>query len=242
MGMGRSKNGYRWQGCLLYCIVLVLLLVGTGCGGQEGLFFVTRVVDGDTIVVEINNRQETVRLIGVDTPETKKPNTPVEPYGPEATAFTKGIVEGKRVRLELDVQERDRYGRLLAYVYLPDGTFLNAELLRQGYARVLTIPPNVRYAEMFLALEREARENNRGLWGLELTPGTDTADAPSVTVTEPSDQTVSSGKALIKGNINKKGERIYHLPGGQYYDQTVADEWFVTEEEAQAAGYRRSQR
>ncbi|GAW92058.1 thermonuclease family protein [Calderihabitans maritimus] len=127
---------------------------------------VERVVDGDTIIVRLNKgRKERVRLIGIDTPETKHPSKGVEPYGREATAFTRRLVEGRWVKLELDVQERDRYGRLLSYVYIGD-TFVNAELVRRGYARVMTVPPNVKYADLFLSLEQEARRQKRGLWGL----------------------------------------------------------------------------
>ncbi len=125
-----------------------------------------RVVDGDTIKLFGGER---VRYIGVDTPETVHPRKPVEPFGKEASAYNRTLVEGRRVRIETDVRERDRYGRLLGYVYVLDEAtgeelFVNAELLRAGYARVMTIPPDVRHAEEFLALEREARERRRGLW------------------------------------------------------------------------------
>jgi micrococcal nuclease len=122
---------------------------------------VTRVVDGDTIVVEGVGK---VRLIGVDTPETVHPRKPVKVMGREAAAATKRLGLGKTVRLETDVQTHDRYGRFLAYVWLPDGTMLNAELVRLGYARVSTYPPNVKYQDRFVALERDAREAERGLW------------------------------------------------------------------------------
>jgi micrococcal nuclease len=104
-----------------------------------------------------------VRLIGVDTPESKHPRKPVQAFGKEASAFTKQLVEGKDVRLEFDVQRKDKYQRTLAYVYVGD-TMLNAELVRQGYAQVATFPPNVTYQELFLKLQREAREAGRGLW------------------------------------------------------------------------------
>lgn len=137
---------------------------GTGRGGQPsaGLAAVVqRVVDGDTVVLAGGER---VRYIGVDTPELHHPRRPVEWYAREAKEFNRRLVAGKRVRLELDVQKRDRYRRLLAYVYLEDGTFVNAELLRQGYAQLLTIPPNVQHADLFVRLQREAREAGRGLW------------------------------------------------------------------------------
>ena len=143
-----------------------------GQGNGRSLAFwstVSRVIDGDTIELDTG---EKVRYIGIDTPETLHPSEPVEYYGREASEFNKKLVEGKWVRLEFDVQRKDIYGRTLAYVYLSDGTFVNAELLKQGYAKVSTYPPNVEHVEEFLELEREARENARGLWRkpLELPP------------------------------------------------------------------------
>ena len=128
---------------------------------------IERVVDGDTIIVRLDaGGRERVRLIGVDTPESVKPGTPVQCFALKASAFTKHLLAGRRVRLVVDAEPRDRYDRLLAYVYrLPDGLFVNAELLRRGFAQPLTIPPNVRYSDRFAALGREAREAARGLWG-----------------------------------------------------------------------------
>jgi len=120
----------------------------------------TRVVDGDTIVLDGN---EKIRLIGVDTPETKDPRKPVQYFGKEASEFTKRMVEGKRVRLEYDWQRKDKYGRTLAYIYLEDGTFLNAEIIKQGYGHAYTVFP-FKYLEEFRQYEKEARENQRGLW------------------------------------------------------------------------------
>jgi micrococcal nuclease len=119
-----------------------------------------RVVDGDTIILDGN---EKVRLIGVDTPETVHPSKPVQFFGKEASAFTKRMVEGKNVRLEYDWQRSDKYGRTLAYVYLEDGTFLNAEIIKQGYGHAYTIYP-FKYLEDFRKYEQEARENGQGLW------------------------------------------------------------------------------
>jgi micrococcal nuclease len=126
---------------------------------------VVRVVDGDTIVVRLAGREERVRYIGVDTPETVKPGTPVQCFGKKASAENHRLVDGRRVRLVQDAEERDRYGRLLAYVYrASDGLFVNRELVRRGYATPLTIAPNVRYASRFKAWSREARADGRGLW------------------------------------------------------------------------------
>lgn len=136
---------------------------------------VTRAVDGDTLVLENNKR---VRLIGIDTPEMHDSNklnrdaqrsgqdiAAIKQLGRRSYEFTKNLVEGKRVRLEYDVERLDRYKRILAYVYLLDGTFLNAKIVEEGYASLMTYPPNVRYADLFLKLYKEARRNQRGLWG-----------------------------------------------------------------------------
>ena len=140
---------------LLSVLILFLALFA-----QE-FFRVDHVIDGDTFILADS---EKVRLIGVDAPETVHPAKSVQHYGKEASEFAKRMLEGKQVRLEMDVQERDQYGRLLAYVYLEDGTFFNAELVKQGYAQVSTYPPNVKYVELFTQLQKEARENKRGLW------------------------------------------------------------------------------
>jgi micrococcal nuclease len=116
--------------------------------------------------VSVAGRDEKVRYIGMDTPESRRPGTPVQCFAKAASAYNARLLRGRRVELRLDVEHRDRYGRLLAYVYRrPDGLFVNAELVRRGYATVLTVPPNVRHAAEFLRLERSARRKGRGLWG-----------------------------------------------------------------------------
>lgn len=127
---------------------------------SENIFKVVKVIDGDTILLE---NGEKVRYIGIDTPETKHPKKEVEYFGEEAYKINKKLVEGKKVKLEFDVQKRDRYGRLLAYVFVGE-IFVNAYLLKNGYALVYTVPPNVKYQEKFLKLEKFARENKLGLW------------------------------------------------------------------------------
>jgi len=123
---------------------------------------VRRVVDGDTLVLENGER---VRLIGVDTPETVHPQKPVERFGKQASAFTRRLLEGQRVRLKFDQQRRDRYGRTLAYVYLPDGQLVNEEIIRQGYGHAFTKCPFAQdMMDHFRAAERQAREAGRGLW------------------------------------------------------------------------------
>lgn len=146
---------------------------------------VVNVVDGDTIDVEITDRTEgraageadvgveyRVRLIGIDTPESVKPGTPVECFGEEASAAAKALLDGEEVRLVKDVEETDRYDRLLRYVYL-EAEMANARLVANGYANAYTYPPNIRWSEMFLQLEREAREDDRGLWSPNTCNGTD---------------------------------------------------------------------
>ena len=138
----------------------VLLVGAVVLGAQPGT--VTRVIDGDTIVVDPVGA---VRLIGVDTPEAGDPREPVQYFGREATAFARRLAEGRPVRLEFEGVRKDKYDRTLAYVYLPDGTSLNAELIRQGYAHAYTQFPFSRLEE-FLALQREAIEHGRGFWGV----------------------------------------------------------------------------
>ena len=145
--------------------VLLALLTATSAWSAPPVLggAVVRVVDGDTIHVRIDARVEKVRYIGVNSPEVHHPTKGEEPGGREAAEVNRRLIEGKTVRLELDVQERDRYGRLLAYVWVGD-VMVNAELVRLGYAQVMTVPPNVRYQQLFLKLQREAREAGRGLW------------------------------------------------------------------------------
>ena len=129
---------------------------------------VVRLVDGDTIHVRVDGHVEKVRYIGINTPEIHHPRRGEEPGGRQALEVNRRLVEGQPVRLELDVQPRDRYGRLLAYVWLRprpgSEVMVNAELVRLGYAQVMTVPPNVRHADLFRALQRQAREERRGLW------------------------------------------------------------------------------
>jgi micrococcal nuclease len=126
--------------------------------------YVLRAVDGDTIEVQLGGEREYVRYIGVDTPETVKPDTPVQCFGPRAHRFNARLVTHRQVRLVFGVERRDVYGRLLAYVYL-GRRMVNAELARRGLARTLTIPPNDRFAGRFKRLQNAAARAGRGLWG-----------------------------------------------------------------------------
>lgn len=139
---------------------------------------ILRVIDGDTLKVEIQGQKESVRMIGIDTPESRRNKKAMKDagrsgqdvetitaMGKEATSFVKGLVrKGDSVGIEFDVQQRDHYGRILGYVYLPDGVMLNEKIIGAGYAQPMTIPPNVKYQARFLKAYREAREKRRGLW------------------------------------------------------------------------------
>lgn len=138
----------------------------TATSTQPGTYAIDHFVDGDTIVVNMNGKTETVRMIGIDTPETHKPNTPVQCYGPAAAAYTKQVIGTGRVRLEADSQStnRDRYNRLLRYVYLSDGRLLEAELIKNGYGFAYTQFPFGKSDE-FVQLQAQAKASNKGLWG-----------------------------------------------------------------------------
>lgn len=159
----------HWIGSVVLFLAIALVVLrpwerSLSDGPAEATVPVIRVVDGDTIEVRIAGRAEDVRLIGVDTPETVKPDTPVQCFGPRASHFTKGLLEGQRVHLVFGVERHDVYGRLLAYVYLRH-RLVDAILVRRGLARSLTIPPNDRFAPRFRRLELAAARTGRGLWG-----------------------------------------------------------------------------
>jgi micrococcal nuclease len=170
-----------WRSATAWIITFALLafagtrVVGTqegdstlpGAGGTASAR-VLRVIDGDTVRVRLaGGKQATVRYIGVDTPESVKPGTPVQCFAKAASAFNRRLVEGKTVWLRAGRERSDRYGRLLAYVYLrePERRFVNAELIARGYARTLSIAPNTDFAGRFARLERRARRLALGLWG-----------------------------------------------------------------------------
>jgi micrococcal nuclease len=160
-------------------LLLVLGLTATACtsgsasvaadttpGGARANATVVALTDGDTISVRVGGAREKVRFIGIDTPETKKPDTPVQCFGPEASVYTASLVPvGTRVRLERDAEARDKYGRLLAYVYrADDGLFVNVDIIRHGYARQLTIAPNTAHEPDFTAAVGAAQRDHIGLW------------------------------------------------------------------------------
>ena len=200
------------------------------------LIKVTRAIDGDTIEIEGG---EKVRYIGIDTPETVDPRKPIQCFGVEASKKNKELVEGKTVRLEKDITDRDKYNRLLRYIWVGD-TFINLELVKQGFAYSYSYPPDIKYQEQFVKAQQEAREAKRGLWSSCQSDSRVSGASTSV-----SSDTSPTGDCVIKGSISSTGEKIYHLPGCGSYSKTQIDEsrgekWFCSESKAQAAGWRRA--
>ncbi len=190
----------------------LLLALNAEVDAQAG-YAVERVVDGDTVILRDVG---SVRLIGVDTPETVDPREPVQHFGIEASAFLRSLLTGQTVRLEYDFQRLDKYRRTLAYLYLADGTFVNREIIRQGFGHAyLTYP--FKYAEDFRAAEREARDAERGLWG-----------------TAPIQTLVTTDDARVWVNTSSG---VYHCPGTRSYG-TTARGAYMTEAEARQAGHR----
>ncbi len=188
--MNRSKSLQKEtifiQAISLWAILLVSILLippvaaaASPASRDRESDTVLQIVDGDTLTIQRKGHLEKIRLIGIDAPESSINNKTkkdaargngdigtITKMGKEATRFVKKIVKpGDTVTIEFDKQTRDKYGRLLAYVYLSDGKMLNEEIVKAGYASLLTYPPNVKYQDRFLKAYREARENNRGLWG-----------------------------------------------------------------------------
>lgn len=196
---------------------------------------VSRVIDGDTIEIEGGER---VRYIGMDTPETVDPRKPVQCFGVEASKKNKELVEGKMVRLEKDITNRDKYNRLLRYVWLGD-TLVNLELVKQGFAHSYSYPPDVKYQEQIVAAEKQAREAKLGLWNA--CPATTALPATEPQTANTNSSLAPADSCTIKGNISASGEKIYHLLGCGSYAKTIIDlsrgeRWFCSETEAQTAG------
>lgn len=203
----------------LILLIPTLFTIWTFTGGDPRgeWVLVTHVTDGDTIGVGRGWRHEKVRLIGVDTPETVHPDKPVEFFGSEASEFTKKQLEGKKVHLEFEPSSQyDDYGRLLGYVFLPDRTLFNAELIKRGYARVIAPSPFHRYKE-FRLYEKEARVAGVGLW---------------------------AGKEFCKETLGNRRSKIYRLAGDAGCDRINEENriHFDTEEDAIKAGYRRQKK
>ena len=151
-------------------LVIFILTLASECSNNrkkpDNTFYsVLSITDGDTFRITGSPKGQVIRLIGVDAPESRNTGRKlVAAFGKEASDYLKKLLDGRKVRLEYDVDRKDRYGRTLAYVYLEDGTFVNAEMVKNGYANVMTVPPNVKFQELFLKLERRARSRGKGLW------------------------------------------------------------------------------
>ena len=252
------------SGPLVAAVVLIAFLAGvlalapldtdaaTKVSAKYTKAVVVKVVDGDTIDVRWLSGPKLpstrVRMIGINAPES---TTRIEPFGKEAASFTRKQLQGRVVWLEKDVSEKDRYGRALRYVWLiqppAKPTFrdarknmFNARLVAEGYAQVATFPPDVKYADLFVQLQREARAAKKGLWG-KSGGAASSGSTPAGAVKGTGGYSCPKGYP-IKGNINTKGEKIYHVPGGAYYSKTKPEFCFRTEKDAQKAGFRRSLR
>jgi len=199
--------------CALFMIAFLIMAI-FGCE-EEKEFFVSRVIDGDTIELADGI---TIRYIGVNTPEVGQPGAE------EATEANRAWVEGKKVRLEYDVQKQDKYGRTLAYVYLEDGTFVNAELVKKGYAQVATYPPNVKYVDLFQKYQQEAQTEKRGLWASE------PPKEPVEQTTEEQPPNQNQGDIVYITQTGKK----YHRAGCRYLKKSSIP---ITRQEAIARGY-----
>lgn len=204
---------------------------------------VVSVVDGDTIKVNYQGQITSVRLIGVNTPETVDPRKSVECFGVEASNFLKNQLDGKTVTLVADPTQtnRDKYNRLLRYVYL-DGQDMGLKIINDGYGYEYTY--NVPYQKQseYKAAQTSASSGERGIWARNACSGSSSQNSSTAPATSnaPANNT---GNCNIKGNINSKGEKIYHLPGQRYYNNTKIDtgkgeRWFCSEQEALNAGWR----
>lgn len=215
--------------------------------GKTFIAKIVKVIDGDTVKIQLpNGNEETVRLLLIDTPETVHPTKGIQPFGPEASQFSKKLMPtNSEVEVELGIGERDKYGRLLAYFYV-DGKMVNKMLLEKGLARVAYVyAPNTKYLNEFEAIQKNAQQKEVGIWSIEnYVTSRGFAEKETDYTEQKKTDTKSNGcnEPRIKGNINSKGEKIYHIPSGQYYKITKAEEMFCTEKDAQQAGFRKSER
>ena len=224
-----------------FLLGLIILISLTSCDkiiqteNQNNLYEVVRVVDGDTVILNIDGQKTRVRLIGIDTPESvaedKSRNVK---EGKIASEYTKKLLEKKKVRVEFDDEKEDVYERKLGYVFLDD-EFINEKLLKEGMAKLYTKTTNQKYSERLKKAEEYARENKKGFW-------------KDFYVNDPNlyiKYTDSKGRGMIKGNINNKGLKIYHMPNQKSYKDVKinfkkGEKYFVTEKEAQDEGFSKS--
>lgn len=225
---------------------------------SETLYEVKSVLDGDTFTIDYAGKETSVRIVGINTPETIDPRTTAECFGREASDYLKGLITGKKVRIESDssTTDRDKYNRLLRYVYL-DGEDVGLKIISNGYGYEYTYDIPYSKQATYKDAQKEAEKNKVGLWAegacvdnennatTEDTSGSQSSNETTNTGVLPSTTNGTQSNCNIKGNINYNGEKIYHVPGQEYYDETKIDEeygerWFCSEEEAQAAGWRKS--
>lgn len=208
------------------------------------------VIDGDTIRIKYNGSSEKVRFLLVDAPETNHETLGQQPYGPEAKEFVKELLADQgSVYLEFDVSYRDKYKRLLAYIYTKDGISIQEQLLKNGLVRVAYIyEPNTKQVDWYKSIQNTAQKAAIGIWSVEdyVTNRGYEKDVYYAALKEEKQSKVAEGNpnntnnnssCEIKGNINSKGNKIYHMPGQRDYENTVAEEIFCTEEEAEVAGF-----
>lgn len=235
-------------------LMLLASLFLSGCGLLESTdtsgttdridVEVTQVIDGDTIKIIYEGEEVTVRYLLMDTPETNHPRLGEQPLGKEATEENKRLIESGDVSIEFDVGDRfDDYDRLLAYIYV-DGESVQEQLLESGLARVAYVfPPNTRYLDDFEKAEQIAKDEEAGIWQYENYStdrgfNSEAFGQESSGNARPSTEEPIDGDCEIKGNINRNGNKIYHMPSDSSYEQTNPEEWFCTEQEAQDAGFR----
>ena len=232
-------------------LILTLLVLCVGCENSQTESIQTstskdlvdvelvEVIDGDTIKVNYNGKTEMVRYLLIDTPEVRHHTLGNQPFGDEASARNEQLLKNSNVSLEFDVGERyDDYGRLLAYVYT-EGQSIQEILLQEGLARVAYVfEPNTRHVEAYKKAEKEARNDERGIWQVENYATERGFDA--TVLTKKSKQVSPKDSCVIKGNINRENKKIYHLPTGKYYEQTKPEKWFCTEQQAREAGFKKS--
>ncbi|WP_033541614.1 thermonuclease family protein [Planococcus sp. CAU13] len=231
----------------IFAVLLALLLAGcslpgstdTGGSSNQVPAEVLSVIDGDTVRILYEGEETTVRYLLIDTPETNHPRFGEQPLGKEATEENRRLIESGDVTIEFDVGDRlDDYGRLLVYLYV-DGESVQEQLLQSGHARLAYVfPPNTRYLDEFEAAEQQAKEQSLGIWEFEGYATDRGFDSGAITKSNLSNNDSNSEECAIKGNINRNGDKIYHMPGSPSYEQTNPEEWFCSEQEAWDNGFR----
>ncbi|WP_339263886.1 thermonuclease family protein [Solibacillus sp. FSL W7-1472] len=208
------------------------------------------IIDGDTIRIKYNGSSEKVRLLLIDAPETNHETLGEQPFGPEAKEFLKQLLAGQdSVYVEFDVTYRDKYKRLLAYIYTKEGISVQEQLLKSGLVRVAYIyDPNTKHVDWFKSIQKTAQHNAIGIWSVKdyVTNRGYDKEVYYAAVNDENKSTVEEDRlsmsendasCKIKGNINSKGNKIYHMPGQRDFENTVAEEMFCSEKDAKDAGF-----